>query len=106
MSRFGGKWKISVRRAWPAPPATLLRGATRLVQALLNGRNAAHNVNGAIRWQSSGRFCVKGCARVGADASEESANVCGCFDDRALNHDGKPLRIGLLSRIFPKARNG
>jgi hypothetical protein len=32
---IGGEWRTSVRGLWRTPPATLMRGAARLVQALL-----------------------------------------------------------------------
>ena len=49
---------------------------------------------------------VKTCAAAGAGGFDEFANVVGCFDDRALNHDGKRLRIILLSPSCRKASNG
>ena len=59
-----------------------------------------------IGLQSLPKRAVESCARGGADALDESANLMECFDDRALNHDGKRPRITLPFLSCRKASNG
>ncbi len=59
--------------------------------------------SGIIRRGANG---VKGCAGSGAEAERGEGTLGSCSEERALNHDDSPLRIGLLSPSCPKGSNG